>query len=203
MTGRDWASILGREVERRYGLPPEPPDACRRDRRNRSGVTTLSASDIDSGMWRLVGSIRRTLDGGVEQKPRQCTLLPSRSGEFHPEPLTDPDLNLSIHPARATARRLPPSAEPSGSSRYDPVGPGSTSMTHPRRSMGIAPLRRYYEAVRPSPAHRYFQPHGWSRLCFFPWHRRPGSHVPYKSLVELRAASMPDAAWAVSVHPPS
>ena len=25
-----------------------------------------------------------------------------------------------------------------------------------------------------------------------------GSHVPYKSLVELRAASMPDAAWAVS-----
>src|SRR4029077_14952401 len=35
------------------------------------------------------------------------------------------------------------------------------------------------------------------------WHRRPGSHVPYKSQIELRAASMPDAAWAVSVHPPS
>ena len=28
-------------------------------------------------------------------------ILPSRPGEFHPEPLTDPDLNLSIHPARA------------------------------------------------------------------------------------------------------
>ena len=28
-----------------------------------------------------------------------------------------------------------------------------------------------------------------------------GSHVPYKSLVELRAASMPDAAWAVSGIP--
>jgi Resolvase, N terminal domain/Protein of unknown function (DUF2924) len=27
--------------------------------------------------------------------------LPSRPREFHPEPLTDPDLNLSIHPARA------------------------------------------------------------------------------------------------------
>jgi hypothetical protein len=26
----------------------------------------------------------------------------SRPGEFHPEPLTEPDLNLSIHPARAT-----------------------------------------------------------------------------------------------------
>ena len=36
-----------------------------------------------------------------------------------------------------------------------------------------------------------------------PWHHRLGSHVPYKSLVELRAAYMPDAAWAVSVHPPS
>ena len=37
--------------------------------------------------------------------------MPSRPGEFHPEPLTDPDLTLSRHPARATARRLPPSVE--------------------------------------------------------------------------------------------
>ena len=37
--------------------------------------------------------------------------LPSRPGESHPEPLTDPDLTLSRHPARATERRLPPSAE--------------------------------------------------------------------------------------------
>src|ERR1700758_1648650 len=76
-------------------------------------------------------------------------------------------------------------------------------MTCPLSSTGITPLHHYYEAVRPSPAHRYFQPRGWSRLCFFPWHRRPGSHVPYKSLIELRAVYMPDAAWAVSEHPPS
>jgi hypothetical protein len=31
--------------------------------------------------------------------------------EFHPEPLTDPYSNLSIHTARATARGLPPSAD--------------------------------------------------------------------------------------------
>src|SRR5512144_2096764 len=37
--------------------------------------------------------------------------MPSRPGEFHPEPLTDPDLSLSTHPARAIARRLPPSVE--------------------------------------------------------------------------------------------
>jgi hypothetical protein len=36
-------------------------------------------------------------------------ILPSRPGEFHPEPLTELDLNVSIHPARAIARRLPPS----------------------------------------------------------------------------------------------
>ena len=35
---------------------------------------------------------------------------PSRPGEFHPEPLTDPDLSLSAHPARATLGKLPPSA---------------------------------------------------------------------------------------------
>src|ERR1700726_3576133 len=91
--------------------------------------------------------------------------MPSRPGEFHPEPLTDPDLNLSIHPARVTARRLPPSAEPSGSSRFDPVGPCSTAMTCPLCSTGITPLHHYYGAVRPSPAHRYFRPHGWTRLC--------------------------------------
>ena len=41
---------------------------------------------------------------------------PSRPGELHPGPLTDPDMNLSIHPARATLRRLPPSAKTRSSS---------------------------------------------------------------------------------------
>jgi hypothetical protein len=30
-------------------------------------------------------------------------------------------------------------------------------------------------------------------LCLFPWHHRLGSHVPYKSPVELRATYMVDA----------
>src|SRR5262249_304602 len=38
--------------------------------------------------------------------PKSCSgvsaTLPSRPGEFHPEPLTDPDVILSHHPARAT-----------------------------------------------------------------------------------------------------
>src|ERR1700693_1119444 len=45
------------------------------------------------------------------ERQRGSRVMPSRPGEFHPEPLTDPDLTLSRHPARATARRLPPSIE--------------------------------------------------------------------------------------------
>ena len=29
------------------------------------------------------------------------------------------------------------------------------------------PLHRYYEAVRPSPAHRYFRPRGWNHYVVF------------------------------------
>jgi hypothetical protein len=59
---------------------------------------------------------------------RSCRVGP---GNFTPSPSQIPDLNLSIHPARVTARRLPPSAEISGSSRFCPVGPSSTAMTCP------------------------------------------------------------------------
>ena len=41
------------------------------------------------------------------------------------------------------------------------------AMTCPLCSTGITPLHHYYRAVRPSPAHRYFQPRGWSRLCLY------------------------------------
>jgi hypothetical protein len=139
---------------------------------------------------------------GPEGDDDAATVLPSRPGEFHPEPLTDPDLSLSTHPARAIARRLPPSVE----RRLLPAnrlahinGDGLPPSLQPP----LQGLRRYYEAVRPSPALRYFRPHGWSRLRLFPCHRRPGSHVPYRSLVELRAAYTPDAARSVSGHPPS
>src|ERR1017187_1318264 len=78
--------------------------------------------------------------------------MPSRPRELHPQPLTEPDLILSHHPARAIARRLPPSAELSGSSWFDPVGPRSTAMTTPFAPRALlrfittagqsAPLRR-------------------------------------------------------------
>src|SRR5450755_2627717 len=91
--------------------------------------------------------------------------MPSRPGEFHPEPLTDSGLDTlassgSCHRTKAAAFRRNFGLLPG----YNPVGPSSTAMTRPLRSTGITPLHHYYGAVRPSPAHRYFRPRGWSRL---------------------------------------
>jgi hypothetical protein len=73
---------------------------------------------------------------------------PSRPGELHPEPLTEPDVNLSAYPARATPERLPPCGKTVSSSGF-PVDSISPGVTCPLRSTGVTPVRRYYEAVRP------------------------------------------------------
>src|SRR5260370_38827277 len=75
-----------------------------------------------------------------------------------------------------------------------------------RSPFGPAPLQSlppYYGLLRPWTPHRYSDPRGLSRLRSLPLHRRTGSHVPYKSQVELRAAYMPDAARAGFRAPPS
>jgi len=110
------------------------------------------------------------------------------------EPL---DSSGSCHRAKAAAFRW--QWAPLG----EPIGPNQRRWPAPFTPAPLQSLHHYYEAVRPCSAHRYFRPRGWSRLRLFPWHRRPGSHVPYRSPVELRAAYTPDAARAVSGHPPS
>ena len=59
---------------------------------------------------------RWACDSGFASSPQSglawfCFLLPSRPGEFRPEPLTDPCLTVSGHTARATSGRPAPSAE--------------------------------------------------------------------------------------------
>src|SRR5258707_15788928 len=76
--------------------------------------------------------------------PRDGRICRVGPGNFTPSLSQIPDVILSHHPARAIARRLPPSAEPSGTSRYDPVCPSSTAMTCPLCSTGITPLHHYY-----------------------------------------------------------
>jgi hypothetical protein len=79
-----------------------------------------------------------------------------------------------------------------------PVGPLRLQWPAPFAPRALHPLHHYYEAVRPSPAHRYFRPRGWSRLRLFPCHRRSGSHVPCKSPNESHASCTPDTAWPIS-----
>jgi hypothetical protein len=57
-------------------------------------------------------------------------------------------------------------------------------------------LRPYYELLRPCAPLRYADPHGFSRSDVSLRIGTTGSHVPYESLVQLRAAYMPDAARA-------
>src|SRR5688572_23593482 len=103
----------------------------------------------------------------TRSQPRLLTMtLPSRPGEFHPEPLTEPDLSLSTYPARATPEgcRLPP--RPLGSSGRPLTLTSSSRVTRPLRSTGITPLHHYYGAVRTWPAPRYFRPRGTTTCAF-------------------------------------
>src|SRR5438552_10430230 len=63
-----------------------------------------------------------------------CCLLPSRPGEFRPEPLTDPCLTVSGHTARATRGRPAPSAEIIGFLLL-PVDPGRSRLGDPPPSL--------------------------------------------------------------------
>src|SRR3954464_15108837 len=65
---------------------------------------------------------------------------------------------------------------------------------------GPVPLQNLppsYELLRPCAPPRYSDPCGLSRLDVSLCIGATGSHVPYKSLIRLRAASMPDVARAV------
>jgi hypothetical protein len=68
------------------------------------GGATFSDRLLLSGTLRQAGITGRVLLGFDLRDPlfRALLSLPSRPGESHPEPLTDPYVNLSIHTARAT-----------------------------------------------------------------------------------------------------
>jgi hypothetical protein len=62
-----------------------------------TGVLTRLAPAID------IDILNPEAAEAVEELPSGPRELPSRPGEFRPESLTDPDMILSHHPARATA----------------------------------------------------------------------------------------------------
>ena len=117
-----------------------------------------------------------------------CVLLtlPSRPGEFHPEPPTDPDVNLSIHPARATQRRLPPSIRIRSSSGF-PLTPPDASDLLPLLG-GHYPASSLLRSSAPLIGASVLSASWVLHLCFFPLHHRPGSQVPYESPDKSHAA---------------
>src|ERR1022692_96657 len=73
---------------------------------------------------------------------------PSRPGELHPEPLTDPDMTLSRHPARAARERLSPFIQVGGFLPL-PVDPTWIGPPTPFAPLRLQQLRHYCEVVRP------------------------------------------------------
>src|SRR5262245_6899402 len=110
------------------------------------------------------------------------------------EPL---DSSGSCHRAKAAGLPLT-----KGSSRRTDW-PKSTAMTRPLRSTSIIPASPLLRGSPPLSGASVRSASRLEPLVPFPWHHRSGAHVPYQSPVELRAAYTPDAARAVSGHPPS
>ena len=76
-------------------------------------------------------------------------------------------------------------------------------MTHPLRSSPITGPSTLLRGGPPLSGASVLSASRLEPLAPFPWHRRQGSHVPHRSLIELRAAYTPDVARSVSGHPPS
>ncbi len=114
-------------------------------------------------------------------------LSPSRPGEFHPEPLTDPDVRLSPHPARATQRRLTPSSARVGFLR-SPVDPTKAVSDPPPSLHGHYPASSLLWGGPRLTGPSVLSASRVNRLCLFPWHGQPGSQVPYESLGESHAS---------------
>jgi hypothetical protein len=95
--------------------------------------------------------------------------MPSRPGEFHPEPLIEPDVSLATHPARATQFL----SKPAGSSCRQLTKPSSTRVAHPLRSPSITLVPHYYGVVRPCRGASVLSASRVVRLGLFPSHR-PG-----------------------------
>ena len=85
---------------------------------------------------------------------------------------------------------------PNGPRRSD-AGDRRHDQRSPFTPAPLQSLHHYYGLLRPCAPHRYSDPRGSRRsdvsLCI----GATGSHVPYKSLIRLRAAYVPDVARAV------
>ena len=83
-----------------------------------------------------------------------------------------------------------------------PVGSLPTSVTCPLRSTSITPASSLVRGSPPLSGASVLSASRVLRLCFLPWHRRPGSRIPSGSPNQSHASYTPDTAWPVGRSPP-
>ena len=113
-------------------------------------------------------------------------------GNFTPRRSQIPDVNLSIHPARATQQRLPPSIKTRSSSGY-PLTPPDVGDLLPLLH-GHYPVSSLLRSSAPLIGASVLSASRFFHLCLFPLHHRPGSQVPYESPDKSHASYTPDPA---------
>ena len=87
----------------RSGVPPDARYTFKHALVQDTAYETLLKSRRQILHRQIADALREQFPATAATEPELVAHhLPSRPGEFHPEPLTDPDLTLSRHPARAT-----------------------------------------------------------------------------------------------------
>jgi hypothetical protein len=99
----------------------------------------------------------------ISERIAICRYLPSRPGEFHPEPLTDPDVNQLVPSHGSSCSR---------SARQQLT---LINGDDPLPSLHGHHYTRFITTKKQSVPSRRI---GTFRSCLFPWHRHVGSHVP-------------------------
>jgi hypothetical protein len=170
-------------------------------------ANVADGSLADKSSWAIIQLCPLLSESGQTRARLYCPLWSSRPEEFHLQALREPCVNLSIHTA--------PDVRPLAHAASSFVSSTSSSCCQ------LASVGRWSRLNNTAPSvqlhYRAFVPNTscsapvlrigtlvltvLAACDFFLCIGATGSHVPYQSPVELRAASMPDAAWAVSGIP--
>ena len=149
--------------------------------------------------------LRRTRPGPSKTKRNMRTHrweppLESRvgRGSFTPGPSQIPDMTVSSHPARATHRRLPPSAEPSGLLPVNRLALWARWGDPPPSLPGSYPSSSLLRGGPPLTGASVLSASRVRRLGLFPSHHRQGSHVLPGSPGWSHVPFTPDATWPVN-----
>src|SRR5215469_5817550 len=126
-----------------------------------------------------------------------CFLLPGRPREFRPEPPTDPDVNLSLHPARATLKKAAAFHQDKEFLRF-PVDSIRTWVACPLRSTGITPASSLLRSSAPLTSASVFSASWVFHLCLSLGITGPVLKFRTKARIRVTPPVHRNTAWPVS-----